>query len=199
MGAGLTNAHLSWRLDVADAGRLCQLEERASLTYSEIGMTASPAPSGYHEHRVSEQVATGRAAFERLAAALNSWQLHRRFGFAVYPVDVPVRKDLTVLLSARIGLVVATASARVVDVVDEHDRQGFTYGTLPLHPEIGEEDFEVSIDQDDKVHFTTVAYSRPGDVATRMAGSMGRLVQRGAHRRYLKKMAQLGREAMDGA
>jgi uncharacterized protein (UPF0548 family) len=68
-------------------------------------------------------------------------------------------------------------------VLDEPDRQGFGYGTLPGHPESGEESFVVRRDGD-RVTLTVGAYSRPGLLVTRLAGSAGRLGQRLMVRRY---------------
>ncbi len=50
---------------------------------------------------------------------------------------------------------------RVVYVVDEPLRKGFAYGTLPGHPETGEESFIVEYRDDDSVWLTIRAFSRP--------------------------------------
>lgn len=50
---------------------------------------------------------------------------------------------------------------RVVYVVDEPLRKGFAYGTLPGHPERGEEAFIVEYRDDDSVWLTIRAFSRP--------------------------------------
>jgi uncharacterized protein (UPF0548 family) len=55
----------------------------------------------------------------------------------------------------------AKVPARVVYVVDEPLRKGFAYGTLPGHPERGEEAFIVEYRDDDSVWLTIRAFSRP--------------------------------------
>lgn len=55
----------------------------------------------------------------------------------------------------------AQIPARVVYVVDEADRKGFAYGTLPGHPERGEESFIVERRPDDSVWLVIRAFSRP--------------------------------------
>jgi len=55
----------------------------------------------------------------------------------------------------------AKIPARVVYVIDEPDRKGFAYGTLPGHPERGEESFVVERSPDDSVWLTIRAFSRP--------------------------------------
>ncbi|MET0304134.1 MAG: DUF1990 domain-containing protein [Microbacteriaceae bacterium] len=51
--------------------------------------------------------------------------------------------------------------ARVVYVVDEPNRKGFAYGTLPGHAERGEEAFVVDRTDDGSVWLTIRAFSRP--------------------------------------
>jgi uncharacterized protein (UPF0548 family) len=50
---------------------------------------------------------------------------------------------------------------RVVFVIDEPRRRGFAYGTLPGHPERGEEAFVVEYRDDDSVWLVIRAFSRP--------------------------------------
>ncbi|MEO5534448.1 MAG: DUF1990 domain-containing protein [Pseudolysinimonas sp.] len=50
---------------------------------------------------------------------------------------------------------------RIVYVIDEPTRRGFGYGTLPGHPESGEEAFVVERRDDDSVWLTIRAFSRP--------------------------------------
>jgi uncharacterized protein (UPF0548 family) len=53
------------------------------------------------------------------------------------------------------------APARVVYVVDTPARKGFAYGTLPGHPESGEEAWMLSRSDDGSVWMTIRAFSRP--------------------------------------
>ncbi len=53
---------------------------------------------------------------------------------------------------------------RVVDVVDQPDRCGFVYGTLPNHPEQGEESFIASRSANGVLTFEIVAVSRPRQI-----------------------------------
>ena len=52
---------------------------------------------------------------------------------------------------------------RVVYVIDEPQRRGFAYGTLPGHPEEGEEAFIVERRDDDSVWLIIRAFSRPSN------------------------------------
>ena len=84
----------------------------------------------------------------------------------------------------RLGPFSVSAPCRVVYVVDDPDRRGFAYGTLPGHPECGEEAFILSI-EDDVVTFDIVAFSRPATRWARLGGPVGRMVQRRVTARYL--------------
>ncbi len=77
---------------------------------------------------------------------------------------------------------------RVVYVVDETHRKGFAYGTLPGHPESGEEAFVVELDGDGTVTFTITAFSRPSSRLARVAGPVNRAVQRWITGRYLRSL-----------
>jgi uncharacterized protein (UPF0548 family) len=57
----------------------------------------------------------------------------------------------------------AKIPTRVVYVIDEPDRKGFAYGTLPGHPERGEESFVVERRPDESVWLTIRSFSRPSN------------------------------------
>ena len=83
---------------------------------------------------------------------------------------------------------------RVVDVIDEPDRFGFTYGTLSVHPEQGEESFTVMRVFDGSTDFRIVAASRLRHVVARALPPVARRLQRAATNRYLAAM----RSAIEG-
>jgi uncharacterized protein (UPF0548 family) len=69
-------------------------------------------------------------------------------------------------------------------VIDEPNRWGFVYGTLPGHPEEGEEAFIVSISEDGIVRFEITAFSRPANLIVRFSRPVGRGIQK----RYLRAL-----------
>ena len=79
-----------------------------------------------------------------------------------------------------------SAPVRVVYVVDEGRRRGFAYGTLPGHPESGEEAFVVEHLEDDTVRFAITAFSRPATLLAKLGGPVSRLVQSRVTNRYLR-------------
>ena len=65
---------------------------------------------------------------------------------------------------------------------------GFAYGTLPGHPERGEERFTLSLAPSGEVVFEIAAFSKPGRWFTRVGAPLGRLVQAWMTRRYLRAL-----------
>lgn len=82
-------------------------------------------------------------------------------GELVYAADgsALIRPGDTALLSW--ALWPAKIPTRVVYVIDEPDRKGFAYGTLPGHPERGEESFVVERRPDESVWLVIRSISRP--------------------------------------
>ena len=114
---------------------------RLEPTYPELGASLGESlPPGYHHGRSSIALGRGDEVWTAACAALDQWQAHRGAGVRVFPADAP-EAGATVALCVRIGPVVDVFGCRIVQVVDEADRYGFAYGTLPGHPERGEESF----------------------------------------------------------
>jgi uncharacterized protein (UPF0548 family) len=155
------------------------------LTYSEVGATAHDSlPAGYHHVRAERSL--GVVDFDEAAEALMTWKVQERAG--VRRVSGPDRVALGADVTFRFfGQMIP---CRVVDVVDEPDRRGFAYGTLPGHPETGEERFIVERDPaTGEVTATITAFSKPATWATKAAGPVGQLLQRAMTQRYLKALA----------
>jgi uncharacterized protein (UPF0548 family) len=77
---------------------------------------------------------------------------------------------------------------RVVATVEEPDEFGFAYGTLPMHPERGEESFIVRR-LPGGVLFTIRAASQPAHPLARLAPPVANLLRGRAVGRYLEAMA----------
>ena len=154
------------------------------LTYPAVGATREPTmPAGYHHVERSATIGQGRVAFERAAAALADWSMFRRVGFRVPAATPPVAPGVEVRMRLFGVLLVP---CRVVYTVEETGRRGFAYGTLPGHPESGEEAFVVSLGESGEVVFRIRAFSRPATLLTRVAGPAGRAAQHLATSRYLR-------------
>ena len=158
--------------------------EELPLTYSEVGATAAgQLPAGYGHLHVQRQIGTGRQRFEQAAESVMRWGMQRGAGLRVQASSEVAEVD-TVLL-VRMGFL--PAPCRVVYVIDEPDIRGFAYGTLPGHPESGEERFVVRHDPTTSAVFAEVsAFSRPGTWWSKVGRPLVLVAQRVIARLYLR-------------
>jgi uncharacterized protein (UPF0548 family) len=181
---------------VGDAQRQLNRLAELPLTYPERGATALPElPGGYGTLQRSRVLGSGAEVFERAAAGLMSWRMHHRAGLGIEadsPTAVPGSNVVVIIGRRPLAL---TAPCRVVYDVTEPRRRGFAYGTLPGHPESGEEAFVVTLDGDGQVVFTVRAFSRPASRLARLGGPVTRLAQDLATRRYLSALHSIARAA----
>jgi uncharacterized protein (UPF0548 family) len=149
-------------------------------------------PAGTAGYR-TEHVATTVPSFERTAEALRTWGVHRGAGLSLV-ADGPVRTGTTVVLAAPMPVAGhVLAACRVVRTFEEPDRVGFAYGTLPLHPEEGEEAFVVERNPDGTTGtFTIEVFWRAHHPLAKLAGPVAKVLQRRATRRYLEAAKQPG-------
>lgn len=161
----------------------------APLTYSTAGQTAGVLPPGYRHIRRSSVIGSGRDSFIAASAALLTWQVHLRAGLHVSASTSVAEPGCVVLLGVGIGPARVRAPCRVVYVTDEPDGRGFAYGTLPGHPESGEESFLIGQADDGTVTFTITAFSRPATALAKMTAVVGRAVQDQITARYLRALA----------
>lgn len=162
--------------------------EGLNLTYTEVGATADvPStdlglPAGYHHVQRAARIGTGRDRFDQAAAAVLRYGMLRGAGVRVR-ASTEVAEVGTLVLG-RLGPI--PAPCRVVYVLDEPSRRGFGYGTLPGHPESGEERFSVRYDAaSGAVYAEVAAFSRPALWWSKAGGPVVRLGQRLISRRYL--------------
>jgi uncharacterized protein (UPF0548 family) len=95
-----------------------------------------------------ERVVLGsEASLAATADALFNWRVHSGAGLVIEPSG-PADVGVTVVQGVRVGPLWFAAPCRVVDVVRATDEAGFTYATLPHHPETGVESFRVLRDGD---------------------------------------------------
>jgi uncharacterized protein (UPF0548 family) len=155
-----------------------------NLTYQEVGATRAKTTMPHRYSVLTRRELVGpRGAFGLAAEFVLAFGLQRGAGFDVRPSTPTARAGTEVVMRARFGPVRVVAPARVVYVVEEEHRRGFAYGTLAGHPERGEEMFLVERD-DDGTWLEIRAFSRPGRWFTRLAGPVGKLLQRRATDRY---------------
>jgi uncharacterized protein (UPF0548 family) len=164
-----------------------RLSELAALplTYAEVGATAGPLPAGYHHVQKSAVIGHGRRRFEDAAEAGMRWGMLRGAGLKVEATTEVAAVGSEVIV--HLGPV--RAPCRVVYVIDEADRRGYAYGTLPGHAESGEELFLVRYDPaTDEVYADVTAFSRHATWWSRLGSPVTSVLQRVITDRYLRAL-----------
>jgi uncharacterized protein (UPF0548 family) len=164
-----------------------KLSDLAGLpfTYTEVGATAGALPDGYHHLQKSAVIGRGRRRFDEAAAGVMRWGMLRGAGVRVEATSEVAEVGAEVI--GHLGPV--RAPCRVVYVIDEPDRRGFAYGTLPGHAESGEELFEVRYDPaTENVYAEVVAFSRHGTWWSRLGSPVTSLIQRVISQKYLRAL-----------
>jgi uncharacterized protein (UPF0548 family) len=107
----------------------------------------------------------------------------------VHPPDARAIAGKDVVVCARIGPLWTINPCRIVYVIDEPDRAGYAYGTLPGHSEHGEETFTVERTSDGVIA-ETIAYARPQDLLARAGKPFAHRVQARIKRDYMAALVE---------
>jgi uncharacterized protein (UPF0548 family) len=140
-------------------------------------------PTGYL--RTSRTAPLARRDLDGAATDLFRWRPQLASGLRVRSSDLPLRVGTVVVLRLGVGPLALRIPCRVTDVVDEPDRSGFTYATLPGHPVSGVERFSLHRGDDGTVRFTVAAVSALASVPARCVPRLARRVQAWMVGRYL--------------
>lgn len=165
----------------------------APFTYAEHGATRKAAlPAGYRHLRRDVPIGEGPETFDRAATALFGWRMHRGAGLGVL-ADHPAVPGVPVVIRIGLGRLALNAPCRVVYRMDKPDQRGFAYGTLPGHPESGEEAFVLHLTAGGTVRFRITAFSRPATALARIGGPLTSLAQELVTAAYVRSMRELAR------
>jgi uncharacterized protein (UPF0548 family) len=172
-------ASAAWQASDVDLHALADLP----FTYPEVGATAGPIPPGYNHLGFVSQIGTGQQRFEQAADAVMHWGMQRGAGLRVEASSGVVTVGTVVVV--KLGFL--PAPCRVVYVIDEPNLRGFAYGTLPGHPESGEERFAVRYDPVSAAVFAEVSsFSRPATRWSKVGKPLLAVGQRVIAKRYLR-------------
>jgi uncharacterized protein (UPF0548 family) len=166
----------------------------STFSYPEVGATQDhgPLPAGYRHLRHRTLLGRGRDVFLTAGENILTWRMHRAVGVELTATADRAAPGVGVrVLLGRGGLGLA-APCEVVWTAEQPTRLGFAYGTLPGHPECGEEAFLVELAPDGDVWFTVTAFSRPARWYTRAAGPLVPVFQNLYARRCGRVLGRLG-------
>ncbi|MFE6509232.1 DUF1990 family protein [Nocardioides sp. NPDC057767] len=158
----------------------------AAYTYEEVGNTAIGPVAGFNWFERSAILQ--RRDFERAAQDLLSWQVQARSGLHVSASHTPLQPATVVLMRLGPSPLSLRIPCRVVYLIDDGDLRGFAYGTLPGHPEAGEERFALRRHASGSLELTISAFSRPASNVAKLGGPISRVVQDAMTRRYLRAL-----------
>lgn len=171
------------RMGDAQLDRLLARGRAAEPTYAPTGrLLAGDGPDP--ELTAERPLGSGAGTFEAAVACFRSLAPQRSVA-TVWPADATAELGATVLVALPFGPVTVVAVNRVVAVVDEPDRWGFAYGTLPGHAEIGEEAFVVERDAGGAVVARIAATARVALPGAPLVQPLLRPLQRRFAERYL--------------
>ena len=180
---------LLWRPSRARLDRILRASRDAPYTYRDVGATRERrTPAGFRGVTARGRLGEGEAVFRRAAEAVLRYQVQRSAGLGVTAETPTARQGAVLVCVMPVGPMAIVIPCRIAYVLDEPDRAGFGYGTLPGHPESGEEAFLVERDPDTTVWLSITAFSRPDGLLQRIAHPVGRLVQQQVTERYVAGM-----------
>jgi uncharacterized protein (UPF0548 family) len=168
--------------------RILRRAQDASPTYDHVGSTLGDVVPPRVQDRRFERLVDGTIAQAR--AALERWSPHDGIRARIVPEGAAPSVDLTVVVVAPFGPLEMAVPDRVVAVVDEADRVGFAYGTLPGHAETGEELFLAEAVAPGRLRLIVRVHARPATTLARLGTPVVVLFQRLAARRYLAAWAE---------
>ncbi len=160
------------------------------FSYAEQGATrevneAELHARGYVIDHNRVQLGTGRDAFEKAKVAVRTWTMFAMPWVQLCWPEAEIRVGTNVASMVRHFGFVSVNPCRIVYTLDEAsdagERYGFAYGTLRGHAETGEERFTVEWHaRNESVWYDVLAFSRPGNLLTKI----GKPVTRGLQRKF---------------
>jgi uncharacterized protein (UPF0548 family) len=179
----------------SDVQRFLARQRELPYTYAAVGATRAHAPHGFKLDTQHVQIGCGRGDFERGKSAVRRWEMFNMPWIRLHWPSAPIEPGATVGVLARAARLWSLNAARIVYVVDEPERFGFAYGTLPGHVECGEELFLVELSESGSVDYRITAFSRPNHFAAKLAYPWVRHLQK----RFARGSVEAMRRAIEEA
>ncbi len=133
---------------------------------------------GYNVDVHREKLGSGRHLFLRATSALKQWrQFSMDWVVLCWPYLRIVEGEVCAVLAMHMGFWSMNA-ARIVYTIEEDQRFGFAYGTLPGHTHKGEERFLIEQRPDSTVWYEVAAFSKPNHWMAKLGSPLARGLQR---------------------
>jgi len=162
--------------------------------HTEGGLESIRPPAGYVLDHTRSQIGEGPAAFEAAKLAFRQWKQFDLGWVRIANPGAPIEVDSVVAMEAHTLFLWTLNFPRILYVIDEPQRFGFSYGTTTMHVERGEERFLLEFDPvSNTVHYDLLAASRPAHwlvwLGYPYARSRQRKFARDSHRRMREIVA----------
>lgn len=151
----------------------------------------SPLARKYDYDETTIFLGEGREVFETAKNVIRGWDMFPKSWTKIYPQNAPIEAGQRVALLFNLLGLWWWNSSEIQYTIEDDDRFGFAYGTLPGHVELGEELFLVSIDSQQKVWYEIKAFSRPANWLVQLAYPYARSQQRRFVRDSMALMKEL--------
>jgi uncharacterized protein (UPF0548 family) len=153
-------------------------QSRLELSYDSAGMTRDGPTTRFTLDHNRLELGSTNATWTHAKRALSSWSMFDLGWVELHTPDAPIATGTTVAILVRAFSLWWLNAARIVYSIDERDRFGFAYGTLPNHVECGEERFLVERRPDGSVAYDLLALSRPRHPFAKIAYPQTRRLQK---------------------
>lgn len=167
----------------SDTSAFQERERFLPHSYSAVGATQKEAAvPGFDNDYNFIELGKGEAVWSAAKQAIQAWKMFPGGWACIWPERTPIREGEVVVMQAKVMEMWWLNSCRIVYVIDNQDKFGFAYGTLPGHAECGEELFMVEKTADGTVRYVIKAFSKPRVWIARL----GYLVARAQQRRFVR-------------
>ncbi len=139
--------------------QLAQLRDEP-VSYAHGAGIDEPPAAGFLVDRHRTYLGEGRAVFEQASQWLRQWRQFPKWCGAV-PEQCPQEPGHLVASVMRLMGLWWVNPCRILQRIEEPKACGFVFGTLPPHPECGEERFLVEMRDDGSVWYRIDSFSRP--------------------------------------
>jgi len=145
----------------------------------------------YDNDFIKIKIGKGAADFVKAKRAIQNWQMFPRTWTRILPVGAPIKEGTVIAMNAHFAGVWWRNACKIRYVIDEPDRYGFAYGTLPGHVESGEELFLISRDHIGNTYYEIKAFSKPRHWMAKVGYPLVRLLQARFRRDSAQQMQEI--------
>jgi uncharacterized protein (UPF0548 family) len=175
----------------AQLDALIENQRSSELTYNKYNLQR------YDHDKNQILLGSGKEVWEAAKQAMKKWAMFPDGWAKIYYQNPIFKKGDIVVMNAHVFGIWWLNAARILSVSDEAKQFGFTYGTLPNHVEMGEESFQIVMDEHGDVYYTLTAFSRPRFWAVRWTYPLSRRFQRKFVKDSLQKMKRITDEQLN--